>query len=172
MKKILLTSNNEEIKFGDTIRKKEEHSLLCGVNLVLITDIVVTKQNLAELCSMGIVRVQEIQNIDFYLNKLRSRLKLDNSTFDIVLKAMYDNQKQMLYTALLKEIALCKDNNYDDHIRNAEHIWIISSATGNIARISPQYINSFKTFAAFRSYEDAADAINILADLHSSLYAK
>jgi hypothetical protein len=78
----------------------------------------------------------------------------------------------ILFSFVLKEIAIKIDSKYTDPITKSETIYAISSCTGKICQILDinKDIKSFKGFAAFRTYEDAVEARHICTPLLKLLF--
>ena len=68
---------------------------------------------------------------------------------------------------VLRVIAVKMDSLYNDNIRNCEYVWIINTLGGKITKIPTKSIrnNSWKYFAAFRSQEEAIEAVKLLKEV-------
>ena len=71
---------------------------------------------------------------------------------------------------LLKEIAIEIDNRYEGHISKNPEIYCVSVLNGEIKKINKNNIHTYKHFAAFRTKEDALEAIRILKLLYQDMF--
>ena len=75
----------------------------------------------------------------------------------------------ILFNLVIKEIAIDLDKNYPNHISHSPNIYAISALTGNVVKITAK-VKSFKTFGAFRSFEEASYAKEILKPVIKVLF--
>lgn len=68
---------------------------------------------------------------------------------------------------VLRVIAVEMDAAYDDNIRSCEYIWVVNTVGGKIVRVPTKVIskNAWKYFAAFRSQEEAIQAVKLLKEV-------
>lgn len=71
---------------------------------------------------------------------------------------------------VLEHIAREMDENYEEHIRNSEEIFVISFINGKVYRVNKGAIKNYKCFAAFRTLEDAKEACVICSPLLKQLF--
>lgn len=83
---------------------------------------------------------------------------------------LYHDFPEAVCRILLKEIAIQEDMKYKDHISKSKEIFSISFIDGQIIRIPKDKILNYKTFAAFRTVDDAKKALNILNDFISDMF--
>lgn len=75
------------------------------------------------------------------------------------------------YQLMIKEIARLMDKKYDGHISESKDIFIISTFDGRVHMANKSAIKSFNNFAAFRTFEDAKYAWNLLAPQIKEMFA-
>ena len=76
----------------------------------------------------------------------------------------------VVFSLLLKEIAIEIDNRYEGHISKSPEIYCVSVLNGKIKKINKNNIHTYKHFAAFRTKEDALEAIRILKVLYQDMF--
>ena len=114
-----------------------------------------------------------------------NKYKVNDTTINITIKSYSPNTNQLfdyflykifnkgftpkqltdlsiLLKLMTREIAIEFDTNYSNHIKYSREIFGISSLTGEIIKINKSKIKSYKTFGAFRSFEEASDAKAIM----------
>lgn len=74
------------------------------------------------------------------------------------------------FLIILKEVAIELDKKYDNHIKDSEEIYCISTLNGCITKVNKGHIKNFRNFAAFRTKEDAKLACSITRNLLKNMY--
>lgn len=110
-------------------------------------------------------------NIEFFIERLAKRKHWNIVSMHNYLKNFLSISKTAFMSIILKEIAIFLDEDYPDHISKSEEIWIISMLNGKIGKITDKNkIVTYKSFAAFRSKEDAYFALKILSPIIEDLF--
>ena len=173
--KMYLKETNEEIAFGDVIVLEDNFTHDFFGNVTMKTEIVVTKENYQSLEANDIICIvnTEIDLEDIrktVLKRMATRYKWDESRLVRILKAIDGVHPSASMQMVLKEIAMLLDEQYPGHISNANDLYIISLADGEIYPIKKEHIKSFRNIAVFRTVEDAEYARQILDKKLTSLF--
>lgn len=101
-------------------------------------------------------------NLDYFVNEIARKKgwKLERAAGWI--NSIADLNPGAALNILLREIAVCLDRKYEDHIENSEKIYCVSMLDGRIHEVCKAHIKNYRNFAAFRTIEDAKYACNIL----------
>lgn len=98
---------------------------------------------------------------DKVLKRIASKLTGDDeSNLKDLVSLLFVNYPSVLFSLILKEVAIELDKRYEGHISECDYVFIISTLDGGVAKIDADNIATYRTFAAFRSIEDAFYAIN------------
>lgn len=73
---------------------------------------------------------------------------------------------------LLKELAIMLDKKYEDHISKCDTHYVISSLDGKIYKLPKNKVVNYRTFACFRTVEDAKTALKVLENRVNHLYGE
>ena len=133
------------------------------------TSIIVSKSNIPLLIKWNIIEELEF-TIDDYAERVTDKLKLDLSIGISFLSSLAIVNPGVVFSLLLKEIAIEIDNRYEGHISKSPEIYSVSALNGEIKKINKNNIHTYKHFAAFRTKEDALEAINILKVLYQDMF--
>ena len=98
------------------------------------------------------------------------KLKLNSPIGNMFLGSLVTVNPGVVFSLLLKEIAIEIDNRYEGHISKSPKIYTVSALNGEIKKINKDNIHTYKHFAAFRTKEDALEAINILKVLYQDMF--
>ena len=112
----------------------------------------------------------EIEDINYYINLLAIKHGWKKDKMDGFLGNVYAINPGAAISIMLKEIAIELDKKYPDHIRFSPEIYIFSANRGKIVQLDKDSIKTFKFFAAFRTKEDALEAIRILKVLYQDMF--
>lgn len=172
MEKIYLTKTKEEVKLGDTITFNK----LCldsDFGQIYTTHrVLINARTLPILVSKGILTLENDRIIPadlmYYKGKVINKLGLSESQLDVMQKV----SPSIVFSLLLKEIAIELDKKYSDHIENSPEIYVLSLLDGRITKANKAIIKNYRNFAAFRSLPDAKFACRILRDYFKEMYAK
>ena len=113
-------------------------------------------------------------SVKFYVAKLAKKMNLKFEVCEAMLGNIVSYSPITVLSLLAKQISLELDQHYEGHIRNAEHVFVLSTVNGTITEIPSEAradIN-YRNFAAFRSLEDANLAYSILSHLYNEAFIK
>lgn len=169
--------NNEEVCIGDTLVITSK-SLYDGVLRSFTRHIPLTKELLETFIREDIITKKTIKNdqklenfsSEYILGRLSKRVGWSTKTIIHILSAMNTINPVLVFTVLLKEIAIIFDKKYPDHISDSSEIYTISLISGRIIKVKKDLIKNYTNFAAFRSVEEASKAVVILKKLYKSLF--
>nr|DAX25602.1 MAG TPA: hypothetical protein [Crassvirales sp.] len=108
-------------------------------------------------------------NLEFYVSKLEKQLGQESGFLTMLQKATWRIAPASVSDLLLMFIAKYLDEQYPDHIRESKELFGID-VEGRIVRLDPKRIKTFRTFAAFRSLDDARIACRILKPLSKKIF--
>lgn len=108
-------------------------------------------------------------NLEFYVSKLEKQLGQESGFLTMLQKATWRIAPASVSDLLLMFIAKFLDEQYPDHIRESKELFGID-VEGRIVRLDPKRIKTFRTFAAFRSLDDARIACRILKPLKKKIF--
>lgn len=108
-------------------------------------------------------------NLEFYVSKLEKQLGQESGFLTMLQKATWRIAPASVSDLLLMFIAKYLDEQYPDHIRESKELFGVD-VDGRIVRLSPKEIKTFRTFAAFRSLDDARIACRILKPLKKKIF--
>lgn len=108
-------------------------------------------------------------NLEFYVSKLEKQLGQESGFLAMLQKATWRIAPASVSDLLLMFIAKYLDEQYPDHIRESKELFGID-VEGRIVRLDPKRIKTFRTFAAFRSLDDARIACRILKPLKKKIF--
>lgn len=181
MKKILIKNTKEEVKMGGTIVKPNLHNPNKG-GYIIVND-----ETIPELLKKGIIEIidipdtgeqdyptnrkvktSKIKDLEHYAALASTKINAPIPLAVLIIAKMLPAEIQL--SMILKEIAIELDRKYPDHISDSEEIYTISSLDGTIVKINKAKVKSYRTFAAFRTIEDARIACMIVKGLIKSLF--
>lgn len=108
-------------------------------------------------------------NLEFYVSKLEKQLGQESGFLTMLQKATWCIAPASVSDLLLMFIAKYLDEQYPDHIRESKELFGVD-VDGRIVRLNPKEIKTFRTFAAFRSLDDARIACRILKPLKKKIF--
>lgn len=108
-------------------------------------------------------------NLEFYVSKLEKQLGQESGFLTMLQKATWRIAPASVSDLLLMFIAKYLDEQYPDHIRESKELFGVD-VDGRIVRLNPKEIKTFRTFAAFRSLDDARIACRILKPLSKKIF--
>ena len=113
-------------------------------------------------------------SVKFYIAKLAKKMNLKFEVCEAMLGNIASYSPITAMSLLAKQISLELDQHYDGHIRDAEHIFVLSTVDGTITEIpaKARVETNYRNFAAFRSLEDANLAYSILSHLYNEAFIK
>ena len=172
MKKYKL-KNGKKVKFGDTISRK----MSVGDHICLYEAYEVTRENINELVKKGyIVETDDESEKKLTLVKVESHIShrtgMGINVVRNLINELYEISPNALFTMLLCEIADIINSRYSEPVSSCGHVWIINRIDGRPRGISTSRINDFRGFSAFRSEDDAMEAVEATGDLWDKLYGK
>ena len=77
-----------------------------------------------------------------------------------LISLLFINYPSVLFSLIIKEVAIELDKRYEGHISECDYVFIVSTLDGGVAKIDTNNIVSYRTFAAFRTLDDAFYAID------------
>lgn len=174
MKKFKLKRTGKEVKTGDTVIFFED-VLPEGVEEITgeadVTE--VTEETLKDLIKAGIIEESNDELcIEGIINHLAGRMKLDFEEVDATLGIMDSMCEYAVFSLLLKEAAIMLDSKYSGHISKSREIYTVNTQNGDIMEIPKENILTYRSIAAFRSKEDAKEAIKALLPVWVTLYGR
>lgn len=110
----------------------------------------------------NVATLMDPENVEFYIHNLAEEKGWDLKKMVSYLDNLGRFSPTALFEVLCKEVALFVDSKYEDSIVNAEEIYIISKLDGKIHKVEGK-IKNFRSFAAFRTVEDAKFAHKVLS---------
>lgn len=110
------------------------------------------------------------KDLDYYLNKVAKRNNMSFDKMDGFLCKLHSISPVSAVSILLREIAIEMDLNYEGHINDCEYVYAVSYINGKITRIKSSSCKNFRNFAAFRTEEDAKEALKILGECFKNLF--
>lgn len=169
--------NNEEVCIGDTLVITSK-SLYDGVLRSFTRHIPLTKELLETFIKEGIITKKTVKDSskpenfcsEYILGRLSKRLGWSTKAIVHILSAMNAINPVLVFTVLLKEIAIIMDKKYPDHISDSPEIYTISLISGRVVKVKKDLVKNYTNFAAFRSTKEASKAIVILEKLYKSLF--
>lgn len=168
MKKKLFTEDGTEVFEGQTYQfctKTPKGSLSFTVKL--------DEESIPILIYLGILRVEDAITLKDCVNHLAKRIRWDKDNVEKYITNLFKIYPAASFSLLLRELAFIIDKRYDNHISESEEIYIINVLDGKITKLKDNIkIANFKNFAAFRTYEDAHEAAEVLKDFVSILYGE
>ena len=113
-------------------------------------------------------------SVKYYVAKLARKMNLKFEVCEAMLGNIASYSPIAVILLLAKQISLELDQHYDGHIRDAEHIFVLSTVDGTITEIpaKARVETNYRNFAAFRSLEDANLAYSILSNLYNEAFRK
>lgn len=113
-------------------------------------------------------------SVKFYVAKLAKKMNLKFEVCEAMLGNIASYSPITVLSLLAKQISLELDQHYEGHIRNAEHVFVLSTVNGTITEIPSEARadTNYRNFAAFRSLEDANLAYSILSHLYNEAFIK
>lgn len=113
-------------------------------------------------------------SVKFYVAKLAKKMNLKFEVCEAMLGNIASYSPMTAMSLLAKQISLELDQHYEGHIRDAEHIFVLSTINGTIIEVPSEARadTNYRNFAAFRSLEDANLAYSILGHLYNEAFIK
>ena len=179
MNKYYYADSDVEVKVGGPIDihiKSPEESTTIVIDKV-------DQETLEKLVKIGAIRKEVSQtggkkllakedipmDLEFYVTMLEKQLSLAPGFLVMLQKATWRMAPAIVSDLLLMFIAKYLDEQYPDHIRESKELFGIG-IDGRIVRLDPKGIKTFRTFAAFRSLDDARIACRILKPLKKKIF--
>ena len=144
-----------------------------------------TPELMAYLINLGVVVTSNEQpryanphgidtSVKYYVAKLAKKMNLKFEVCESMLGYIASYSPMTVMSLLAKQISLELDQHYEGHIRDAEHIFVLSTINGTITEIPSEARadTNYRNFAAFRSLEDANLAYSILSHLYNEAFIK
>ena len=172
--KYFVTDTRTEVKPGEVFKMCTRENGPYGECTKTMT-FTLTEENIALLVKEGILIASETapipMNVAFYCAKLKEKLGWKDKKLCHILGDLSEVHLGVVFSLLLKEIAIVMDKNYSDHISKSKTFFYVSMIDGTI-----QSLREAPTFtqhvALFRTKQEAYLAVKILKDLHKSMFPK
>lgn len=177
MKKFIAVESGEEIKVGDKVGFATIVELPFFGKVKSMKIQTLTNKLLKKLIKSGQVKVvdEEQDSQTILWNKIISNLNIktgwDNEKLGSILNTFKGINLWAVLQIILKEAAIELDKKYENHIKESEHIYVISPQDGRIHEINKANIKSYKAFPAFRTIEDAKIACSFIGKELKSLFS-
>lgn len=178
MNKYYYADSDVEVKVGGPI---DLHIKSSAGNITIQID-KVDEKTLENLVKIGAIRKvsrmsgrkllakEDIpMDLEFYVSKLEKQLGQEPGFLAMLQKATWRIAPASVSDLLLMFIAKYLDEQYPDHIRESKELFGVD-VDGRIVRLNPKEIKTFRTFAAFRSLDDARIACRILKPLKKKIF--
>lgn len=176
--KMYLSTTKEPVTFGDTIVLENEFTHEYFGNVTSKTEVLVTEHTYKSLVKEGILTTEYDIEIDYntlrntVISRMATRYKWDEKRLIRILQTLDSVHPAASIQMITKEIAMMLDEKYPGHISNANELYVISLADGNIYPVKREHIKSFRNIALFRTVEDAEYARQILDKKLTNLFCK
>lgn len=173
MKKFRCKESNKIVTFGDKIAVikewKDYNSVYSCTEYITLSE-----YTLPYFLSNGIIEEVEAisTDIEYYIDKLSKKLNLSKSATTGLINCFTEYSPSIVFSMLLKEIALEMDYQYKDHITDSDELYVVSFVDGSIVSLDKSKVRTYKNFSAFRSIEDAKTACKILRPIMKKMYSK
>lgn len=112
----------------------------------------------------------EIEDINYYIKLLADKHNWKKNEMDSFLGKVYTINPGAAISIMLKEIAIILDKRYSNHIKYSPQIYAFSMSSGKVIQLDKTNIKTFKSFAAFRTKEDAKFAIKVIDGLIPEIF--
>lgn len=157
--KILVMTSSGPVPFERANLREEERKTLKEILMDLFPN-----ENLFE---------EDVMSISYYEHKVAEKNNITVAQVRNLFGLLWRVQPGTVISILLRAIAMEMDMNYPDHISDADELYGISLATGNVCRLAEigKSVN-YRNFAAFRNIDDAMTAKCILKPLFDRQYGK
>jgi len=170
-KEYYLIKTGETIPKGKNIEKIEKVETPFGL-CKRVTTIVVNESTIPILIKEGIIaeRNIEVKDLSYYTNKLAKKKKWSYEDTELFLSDVYALNKAAVLNIMLKTIAVEMDKKYSDYIADSPEIYVVSVLNGNIIKMDKKAIKNYRNFAAFRTLEEAKEALKICAPILEDMF--
>lgn len=181
-KKLIVKETGKSIEIGDTL-EDHFHFKKDGTEVIGISRVKVTDQNVKDLIKKGILTVQTFEgntsykdiptDLSYYLDNFVKSITYDSIeaySVRMLLNVIGTHCPHILFIIVLRQIAITLDHRYEGDIKDSDDIYAISTSNGSIFRVPKETIKNYRNFAAFRSEEDAKFAKQICKDLLNVMY--
>lgn len=179
MNKYYYADSNVEVKVGGPL---DIHIKSPLESTTIVID-KVDQETLEKLVKIGAIRKEVPQtggkkllakedipmDLEFYVTMLEKQLNLAPGFLAMLQKITWRIAPASVLDLLQMFIAKYLDEQYPDHIRESKELFGID-VDGRIVRLDPKRIKTFRTFAAFRSLDDARIACKILKPLSKKIF--
>lgn len=143
-KKFIIKGTDVEVKVGDCLHVSN-----------------LEEKDLVNLTKAGILQERNAVDLVDVVKKLANKMGISLDACHYTLELLEVANPAIVFSLLLKEVAIMLDKQYEGHIMDSEYLWIVSTKNGEIKEIPASFVNS-NTSSLFRTKEDAEYACNIL----------
>ena len=120
----------------------------------------VTKEDLEFLVKTGVLVADDEITLKNVITSVAIKLNKDIEDTTDLLEALSKVNPVVVFSLLLKELAITLDKQYEGHITECSDLYIVRVSDGCVANLCGRYNSD--TIALFRNYNDTRLAINIL----------
>lgn len=172
MKKLVIANSNEEVSFGDTIRKVREMNTSFGT-IKSIISITLTPGNIKTLLNTGVIKYiddtdEEKDDLSYYVESLAKSFKVDLEQMLDILENMNKVCPRAVLELLLTCIAVHMYNDNPSKFDSASNYYSLKLKDGTVGRVT----NLNKYIPLFKSEADAEHARMILKKQLEFMYGK
>lgn len=171
MIKYYLKSNGQEVKVGDTIKVSSQTSTPFGVGTTVI-HVTMTQDLIPKLIENDVIEKRDTDSKDmkFYVRKVARRFGITFPEAEDMLGTFINVEPVLALNTLLKEMSIHMNKDVD--ISKLPKVYVISTVNGQVCEIQKSAIRNYAHFAAFRSKEQAYEAMRLLKHLLEHMYGK
>lgn len=164
-----LKNNGNQVFMGDQVSA----SLTTKEGVTMSVNCTANERTMPHLLDLGIVgkrKILDIRSSDKdeiitkVIERISSRTNIPETKITEALDILVNINQMAVLKVFLKEIAILLDRTYSTHISDSKDLYIISFVDGSICKVDKPLNSNYKGFAAFRTFEDAKFAMNILQD--------
>lgn len=172
MIKYYLKSNGQEVKVGDTIKVSSQTNTPFGVGTTTI-HVTMTQDLIPMLLEHDVIEKRETsekKDLKHYIRRVARRFDMTFPEAESMLSTFVEAEPVVAFTMLLKEISLHMNKDVD--ISKLPKVYVVSTVNGKVCEIQKKDIKTYAHFAAFKSKEQAYEALELLKGLHQHMYGK
>ena len=172
MIKYYLKSNGQEVKIGDTIKVSSQTNTPFGVGTTVI-HVTMTQDLIPMLIEHDVIEKREMnekKDLKYYVRRVARRFDMTFPEAEDMLGTFVGAEPVVAFTMLLKEISLYMNKDID--ISKLPKVYVVSTVNGKVYEVLKKDIKTYAHFAAFKSKEQAYEALELLKHLHQHMYGK
>ena len=166
-RKYFLTSTNEEVHIGDTIRVTEQIEKF-GCKGEVVFTFTLNEENIKQLVDSKILKVEaepEV-NLNFFIKAVSKRLLISEENFRNIM-SVFNTNKVFIFSLLLKEMSLYFNAK---RTKRPKVYYFISGIDGCIHSIDSNKVKNDKWVSLFKNPIDIIVSLGMLKGMHKELY--